>query len=189
MTQDRMDYFEANPIIAAVKSEQQLDRTLETECRVVFFLFGDICSIARLVQRVKESGRLAFVHLDLIRGLSGKEVAVEFIKTYTRADGIISTRPELTKHARELGLAGILRIFVIDSMALGTIDKQLRAGEPDILEIMPGIMPKIIREVSAKVSVPVIAGGLIRDKEDVMNALSAGALCISTTSETAWTDL
>lgn len=189
MTQISMESFEVNPIIAAVKSEQQMEKALESDCRVVFFLFGDICSIGRLVQTAKDAGKLAFVHLDLIRGISGKEVAVEFIKTYTRADGIISTRPELTKHARGIGLASILRIFVIDSMALGTIDKQLRAGEPDILEIMPGIMPKIIREVSAKVAVPVIAGGLIRDKEDIMNALSAGALCISTTSETAWTEL
>lgn len=182
----RVNFFESNPIIAAVKSEGQLESALTTECRVVFFLFGDICGIAQLVQHVKDMDKLAFVHLDLIKGLSCKDESVDFIKKYTNADGIISTRPELTKRAREVGLISILRVFVIDSMALGNIDRQLKTGEPDILEIMPGVMPKIIKEVSAKISIPVIAGGLIKDKEDVINALLAGAMCISTTSEAAW---
>ncbi|MFQ7501917.1 MAG: glycerol-3-phosphate responsive antiterminator, partial [Blautia coccoides] len=33
---------------------------------------------------------------------------------------------------------------------------------------------------------PVIAGGLFEDKEDIMAALSAGAVCISTTNQEVW---
>ena len=43
-------------------------------------------------------------------------------------------------------------------------------------------MPKVIRRVCRLVRVPVIAGGLISDKEDVMAALSAGAISVSTTN-------
>lgn len=55
------------------------------------------------------------VHIDLINGLSGKEIAVDFIQKFTRADGIITTKPALIKRARELELSTILRFFVIDS--------------------------------------------------------------------------
>lgn len=188
MTYKRIQCFEQNPIIAAVKSDEQLERALETECRVIFFLYGDICSITGLIQTAKDAGKVSFVHLDLIKGLATKEVAVDFLRRYTEADGIISTRPEITKRARALGLTAILRMFIIDSMALGNIEKQLHSGEPDILEIMPGVMPKVIREVCGMVSLPVIAGGLLTDKEDIINALSAGAMCISTTNEAAWTE-
>ena len=51
---------------------------------------------------------------------------------------------------------------------------------------MPGIMPKILKDIRAFVNVPVIAGGLLTDKKDVMGALSAGADAISTTNENLW---
>ncbi len=188
MTYKRIQCFEQNPIIAAVKSDEQLEQALKTECRVIFFLYGDICSIRGLIQAAKAADKVSFVHLDLIKGLSTKDVAVDFLRLYTEADGIISTRPEITKRARDLGLTAILRIFIIDSMALGNIEKQLRSGDPDILEIMPGVMPKVIRKICSMVSLPVIAGGLLTEKEDIINALSAGVMCISTTNETAWTE-
>ena len=49
--------------------------------------------------------------------------------------------------------------FVIDSMAFDNIQKQYEAACPDFVEILPGIMPKIIAKVAKMVSAPVIAGG------------------------------
>ena len=49
---------------------------------------------------------------------------------------------------------------------------------------MPGIMPKILRELSSELETPLIAGGLITQKEDVISALNAGALGVSTTNPT-----
>ena len=122
----------------------------------------------------------------LINGLGNKEVAVDFIREHTGVDGIISTKPQLVKRAKELGLFGILRIFVIDSMAFGNIEKQCASLVPDAVEILPGLMPKIIKKLCSTVNVPIIAGGLISDKEDVMNALNAGAVAISVTNQRVW---
>ena len=126
------------------------------------------------------------MHMDLINGLGNKEVAVDFIREHTGVDGIISTKPQLVKRAKELGLFGILRIFVIDSMAFGNIEKQCASLVPDAVEILPGLMPKIIKKLCSTVNVPIIAGGLISDKEDVMNALNAGAVAISVTNQRVW---
>lgn len=190
MEQRFYDAVEASPVIAAVKDQAGLEKCCGIEdVKVVFILFGDICSIEEIVKQVIDSGKIAMVHMDLIIGLGSKEIAVDFIKNNTHADGIISTKPALIRRGKELGLYTILRFFVIDSMALKNIeavDHQYAGARPDFIEILPGIMPKIIKRVCKTSKVPVIAGGLIIDKEDVVGALSAGAISVSSTNEDVW---
>ena len=186
MEQHFFDAIENSPIIAAAKDTSGLSRCLACESQVVFLLFGDICNLSELVDQVKSSGKLALVHIDLIQGLSAKEIAVDFVKKYTKADGIITTKPALIKRAKELGLDTVLRFFVIDSLALSSITKQLTIARPDIIEVLPALMPKVITRICDMVNVPVIAGGLISDKEDIMTMLSAGAVSISSTSQDLW---
>ena len=181
------DAIEGNPVIAAVKDMDGLRRCCELEdIRVVFILFGDICSIGDIVGRVKETGRLALVHVDLVTGLSSKEVAVDYIREHTEADGIITTRPPLIRRGKELSLCTVLRYFLIDSMALASIKNQQSMVRPDFIEVLPGLMPKIIQNISSSTRTPIIAGGLITDKEAVLGALNAGAIAVSTTNQEVW---
>ena len=76
----------------------------------------------------------------------------------------------------------ILRVFVLDSMAFKNIDNLIRTGNPDVLEILPGVMPKIIKKVCKMLPIPIIAGGLISEREDVLEALDAGAISVSSTN-------
>ena len=159
------------------------------DIKVVFILLVDICSIDGIVQKLHEAGKIAMVHMDLIIGLSSKEIAVEYIKNNTHADGIISTKPALIKRGRELGLYTVLRFFILDSIALKNVemtDHQYAGARPDFIEILPGVMPKIIKKICKKSRCPVIAGGLITDKEDVMGALNAGAISVSSTNQDVW---
>ena len=57
---------------------------------------------------------------------------------------------------------------------------------PDAIEIMPGIMPKITKKMSDELDVPVIVGGLISDKDEIEKALSSGAHGASTSSKALW---
>ena len=184
----KLQLFELNPVIAAVKDEQQLEKAINSNCDIIFFLFGNVCNIGELVSRAKSAGKLAFVHLDLTQGLSGKEIAADFVKQFTEADGVISTRPALIKYAKNLGLITVFRFFLVDSLSLSGLKKQIDSCGADFVDIMPGVMPKVIKKVCEITSVPVITGGLIADKEDVISALSAGAQCISTTCEKLWAD-
>lgn len=174
------------PVIAAVKDMQGLMRCLESDSRIVFILFGDILNISDIVKTVKDAGRIAMVHMDLISGLGMKEIAVDFLKRNTQADGIISTKLPLIKRAKELSMHTIMRFFAIDSMAIENIKKQSEAAMPDYIEVLPGVMPKVIRRLCETVPVPVVAGGLITDKEDIIAALSAGAVSISSTNDKVW---
>lgn len=180
------EIIEDCPVIAAVKDAEGLERSLESDCSVIFVLYGDICSISKVVERIKAAGRVAMVHIDLITGLSSKEISVEFLHSTTGADGIITTKPALVKCAKEIGMYTVLRFFVLDSMAIENLHRQCETARPDCVEILPGVMPKIIKKIHEKERTPLIAGGLISDKEDIVMALKAGAVSISTTKSGLW---
>lgn len=174
------------PIIPAIKDQQGLEKCIASDIKMVFVLYGDICSISDIVDQLKDAGKTVMVHADLVGGLNTKEVAVDFIKKHTRADGIISTRMNLIHRARELSLYTIYRVFVIDSRAVDGLLRQADTLQADLVEILPGGMPKVIKSLTEKLRTPLIVGGLIKDKEDVMQALEAGAMCISSTNQDVW---
>lgn len=186
MKKEFQEALEDSPIIAAIKDDDGLQKCKTCDSRVIFILYGDIVTIADIVWAVKSCGKIAMVHLDLITGLSAKEIAVDFIKKYTGADGIITTKPTLIKRAKELGLHTILRLFVIDSMAYENIDRQVSSARPDLIEVLPALMPKIVSKICAISPIPVIAGGLVSDREDIMALLQAGVTSVSSTNETIW---
>ena len=187
MNQNFYEAVEDNPIIAAVKSMEDVEECCKhDDIRVIFILFGDVCSIGSIVKTIRAAGKIAMVHMDLISGLITNEISVEFIKEQTEADGIISTKPSLIKKAKEMSMYTVLRVFLLDSMAFENIRQQQHMIKPDFIEVLPGVMPKIIAQISHSVKVPIIAGGLITDKEDVMGALSAGAMAVSSTNHKVW---
>ena len=180
------DLFEDVPIVAAVKTQQELEESLICDSNVIFILFGNICDIGEIVEQIKSRGKLAIVHIDLIDGLAAREVGVDYIKEHTGADGIISTKAPLIRHAKALGLIAIRRFFLLDSMSLESIAKGSREDKADAYEVLPGVIPKVISQIVKDCDKPIIAGGLIRDKEDVVNALGAGAVAVSSTNSKVW---
>ena len=185
MDQRLYEALQRNPIIAAVRDDGGLEACLREDVQVVFVLYGDLCSITGIIGRIKDAGKLAIVHADLISGLSAKEISVDFLHRNTQADGIISTRANLIQRAKELQMMTILRVFLIDSMAYETTlgAKNLR---PDAIDILPGLMPGMIRRLHQATGLPVLTGGLITHKQEVLQALDAGALAISSTAPAVW---
>jgi glycerol-3-phosphate responsive antiterminator len=58
-----LELLEESPIIAAIKSWEGLEKSLKSECKVVFVLFGTICDIDQIVARIKDAGKVAIVHV------------------------------------------------------------------------------------------------------------------------------
>lgn len=54
------------------------------------------------------------------------------------------------------------------------------------MEHPPGRHAQGDRKISGSTDQAVIAGGLISDKEDVINALAAGAVSVSSTQRAIW---
>jgi glycerol uptake operon antiterminator len=179
-----LNLLQESPVVAAVKNDEGLERALTSGCAAVFFLYGTILNIAPLVQRARDAGKLAFVHADLIEGLTVRDIAADFIAQTTCADGVISTRPNLIHRAKELELIAIQRFFLLDSLSFENVLRQ--SSHADVVDILPGTMPRVISRLAGQVSQPLIASGLLIDKQDVMAALSAGAMAVSTTCESLW---
>ncbi len=186
MISDFNSILQDNPVIASIKDDEGLKKVLETECKIVFILYGDILNIASIVQTLKDNDRIVFINIDLLDGLSNKEIAVKFLKQNTKADGILSSKAQSIKAARSMGLIAIHRFFLIDSFSFHNLNKQIEISQPDCIEILPGCMPRVITWVMEKISIPLIAGGLVCEKEDVVSALKAGATAISSTNTDVW---
>ncbi len=175
-----------NPIIAAVKDLDNLDTALKSECNIIFLLCGSIFNIKDAVDKVKRAGKMIFIHVDLLDGFSKDAVALKYISEEIKPDGIVSTKNSQLKAAKSLGLLTVQRIFIIDSLSIDTAIKASQMIEPDAIEILPGIMPRITKQLSSTLSVPVIVGGLVSQAEEVENAIKNGALGVSSSEKLLW---
>ncbi|MEG0255506.1 MAG: glycerol-3-phosphate responsive antiterminator [Vagococcus sp.] len=175
-----------NPIIAAIKDESDLDELLESDVEVIFVLQSSLLTIKEVSRKIEESGKVGFVHLGLVKGLSDDEVGLRFLKEHTYFSGIISTKwPQLVR-AQAIGFMTVYRNFLVDSLAFNSLKKCQNPKFPDFIEILPNPNGKVINAVKNEVKRPLIVSGLITDKEDVINALKNGAIAISSTNKKVW---
>lgn len=175
-----------NPVIAAAKDETQLKKALESNAQIIFVLWGNLLNIKEISREIAGYNKIGIVHVDLIEGFSNKEIVIKYLKENTEFSGIISTKSHMIKYAKSLGLFTIQRIFIYDTISLENAKKHIM-NECDAVEMLPGIMPKVIKQISKFcIKKPIICGGLIEDKKEVIQALGSGATCISTTKEEIW---
>ncbi|MBU5675486.1 glycerol-3-phosphate responsive antiterminator [Alkaliphilus sp. MSJ-5] len=175
-----------NPIVAAVNDIEELELALESDCEIIFLLTGSIFNLKDIVTRVKEKEKMICIHLDLLEGFSKDLIALRYINEYIQPHGIITTRSNLIKKAKNMNMFLIQRLFILDSLSLETGITSIQTVQPDAIEILPGIMPKIIKRISKETQIPLIAGGLINDKEDVIESLKAGAIGVSSSNNSIW---
>ena len=186
MNKNFYNVIEQNPVIAAVKNKKGLEISVNSNIGIVFLLNTDILNLKKSVEKVKNKGKLVYLHIDLIKGLARDKEALEYVKKNIDPDGIISTKGYLIKEAKKLGMFAIQRFFIFDSMSLKKAKKRIESSKPDAIEILPGIIPKVIKIISKRNRLPVIASGLIDKKEEIYQGLSAGATGISTTDNIMW---
>ena len=175
--------LESTPIIPAVR-ESKFIKALSSPCEVIFLLGVNILSVADCIRAAHEKGELLFIHIDLSDGIGKDEAGVKYLSSLG-CDGIITTRAQIIKYAKREGLYTVQRFFTLDSQGLESISDMLSTTSPDTIEIMPGVITKTVKHF-VETGIPVIAGGLVETKEEVTNALSAGAVCVSTGKEDLW---
>jgi glycerol uptake operon antiterminator len=184
--EDFREMLKKNPVIAAVRSEEELQRVIKYKINIVFVLYGSILDVKDICDRLRIVNKIVFIHVDMIEGLKSDSKGIEYIKKLANPYGIISTKLSNIKYAHKLGLKTVLRVFIIDSQSLVTGINNIHTGMPNAVEVMPGIASKIINIIQRDINLPIIAGGLIHDKRDVVDSISAGAVSISTSDENLW---
>lgn len=178
-----MDCLECNPVIAAVQ-HKGFDEALQSPAQIIFHLGVDLLSVNDQIRQAHESGKFIFIHLDLAEGIGKDRIGVQYLAK-CGADGIISTKSQLIRYAKEQGLVTVQRFFALDSKGMDSIEDVLKNTNPHLMEIMPGVISKAISRFS-KGHIPVIAGGLIETKNEVTDALRCGAAAVSTGQSILW---
>ena len=176
-----------NPIVAAVRNEKDFETAVDTAVKVIFYLKANVMNISQIAKKAEEKNKTVFVHIDIAEGIGKDRKGIEFLKA-NGIDGIITTRSSLVRMAKESGLVTIQRFFMVDSHSISTACDNISSSRPDMIEIMPGVIPGVIAEMKTKHTLPIIAGGLIETKDEIENALKAGATAISTGKESLWNE-
>ncbi|SHH56720.1 glycerol-3-phosphate responsive antiterminator [Thermosipho atlanticus] len=174
------------PIVPAIRDLRKANKIINTKASSVFLLEGDIFEIKEAIDILKRNGKNTFVHVDLINGIGRDEAGVRLVKEFLGADGIITTRSNLISIAKKLGLMTIQRIFLIDSKAVETGIQQIKKHKVNFVEVLPGLIPELVRFIKEKIEQPIISGGLVTTEEQVKNILDAGAVAVSTSKEDLW---
>lgn len=172
-------------IIAAIRTEDDFNKALESEVEIIFDLSPDLLTIENKIKSAHKANKKLFIHLDLASGIGKDKSGIMYAKQIG-ADGIISTRVGIIKLAKQLDMLTVQRFFVVDSQSVDTTIEAIKNAKPHMIEIMPGLITKSILKLKQSVSVPIIAGGLIDDETEVNSAFEAGAFAISTGKHELW---
>ncbi len=178
-----LNCLECNPVIAAVGQEGFQD-ALQSPVQIIFHLGIDLMSVRDVIRQAQDAGKYIFIHLDLAEGIGKDRAGVRYL-AQCGADGIISTKAQLIRYAKEQGLVTVQRFFALDSKGIDSIEEMSKNTNPHLMEIMPGVIGKAIARFS-RGNIPVIAGGLIQTKAEVTEALRCGATAVSTGKSDLW---
>ncbi|MGG1519196.1 glycerol-3-phosphate responsive antiterminator [Paenibacillus oryzisoli] len=173
-------------ILPAIRKMKDLEKLMKSRYTYIVLLDSHIGQLKSIVDLSRAHGKKLLLHADLIEGLKNDEYAAEFLCQSIRPAGIISTRGSVITKTRQNGLLAIQRLFLLDSSALEKSYTLLERTQPDYIEVMPGVIPHIIREVKERSGIPIFAGGLIRSVDDVEQALGAGATAVTTSNKELW---
>ena len=175
--------LECNPVIAAIQDDGW-EKALRSPAQILFYLSANLLTIGDRIQQAHDAGKYIMVHMDLAEGIGRDKTGIRFI-AQCGADGILSTKANLIRFAKDHGLVAVQRFFMLDSKGMDSVQEMLKSSNPHLMEVMPGVICKAITKFSG-CGIPVIAGGLIQTKAEVTDALGCGATAVSTGKEELW---
>lgn len=172
-------------IIAAVKTREELDAAKQSGVKIIFDLNPDILSLEEVVREAHSCGKRIFLHMDLAEGIGKDKAGLQYVKQ-KKVDGVISTRVNIIKAARDVGLFTVQRFFAVDSHSIDTTLESIKSSKPDMIEVMPGIATKVIAKLKGQLNIPIIGGGLVDSAGEVRAILRSGASAVSTSKRELW---
>lgn len=167
------------PVISDWKTFEQFLKNSQTWCILMDF---HINFMEELLQRLHDSKKRGIVHMDLVKGLSNDSFGVQYMCQKCHADGIISTKPKAIEQAKKQHCISILRIFMIDSRSVEKGGKLAEETKPDYIEVLPAIIPEALALIREYSDIPVIGGGLIRNRQDITRCLQQGMVSVTTSN-------
>jgi glycerol uptake operon antiterminator len=174
-----------SPLIAAAE-HKNLNNAVESKVSAVLLMDAKLNEMMEQDFQICNNKKPIFLHTDLLKGLANDKEAINFIAKYIKPAGIVSTKGNILKIAKKKGLLTIQRIFLIDSKSLKNAIESVKENEPDVVEVMPALAHSIVRFIKNEIDKPIVLGGLINNKDQIMEGLKAGADGISFSKSDLW---
>ena len=174
-----------SPCCAAITSDAHLEAALASTVSTIFILRGDGLELRPVVRRIHAAGKFVAVHLDLIDGLRPDRTAIAWLAR-AGVDALISSHGQLMAAVRRENMVGIHRLLLTRR---GLLDSGLSAvtrSGADIVEVLPGVILPDLRALLPRLTVPLLAGGFIRTEMEARAVLAAGAVGVTTSTESLW---
>lgn len=172
-------------IFAAIRNDEQFKSAVMSGVKAIFHLAPNIKSLKNHADTAHKFDKKLFIHMDMAEGIGKDKYGVEFA-AQNGVDGIISTRSNIIKMAKEQGLLTVQRFFAVDSQAVNSAIDTAKGTKPDMIEIMPGIAEKAIKAIAQRLEIPIIAGGLVENTDEAERSIKNGAVAVSTGSIQLW---
>ena len=177
--------MDKSKIFAAVRTDEGLDAALQTGVETIFMQATNIEVVGAQIEKAHKAGKKLFIHIDITDGVGKDEYGIKFLQKLG-ADGIISTRTNIIKQAKKMGIATCQKFFIVDTHSLSTTIDSIKAGKPDMIEVMPGLVSKVIKKIKEESDTFIISGGLLTTEEEIQQAFNDGAMGVSTSIRSFW---
>ena len=174
-----IDILKNQICVPVVHSMKRLEKFIESDLIVCILQDIHISLLEHMIKTLHDNNKLALVHIDMVHGISSDEHGAEFLCQRLRADGVISSKTRIIETTKKNKKIAIQRMFLIDSKSIGRGIETLQKSQPDIVEVMPAIAYKIIPYIKSQINMPLIGGGLLKTKEDILQGLEAGCMAFT----------
>ncbi len=176
------------PVIPVVH-EEEADSALLADASLIFLQGIQLAELSTCVARLREGPTAhtpVILHLDLLAGLSSDVAGLEYLAGLQMVDGIITVRSHLVAAARRFGLASILLVFLQDGRSVERGLHVIEQSRPDAIELVPGVAALHEIPQFRSLTVPLIAGGLIRTPDLARQLLAEVFQAVSTSAAHLW---
>lgn len=173
-------------VLPAIRKIEDFERMLTSSYEYGVFLDMHISRLKAVYKLAEKHHKKMFLHMDLVQGLKNDEFATEYICQEIQPYGVVSTKGAVILKAKQKGVKTVQRVFLLDSSSLEKSYSLIARTQPDYIELLPGLMPKFIKEVRCRTGKEIFAGGLIETADDVEQAIAAGASAITTSEKALW---
>ncbi len=153
---------------------------------LLFILKSNGFELASFIAQAHQRGKGVVVHVDLVSGVGKDRPGIQYLRQ-NGVDAIITSRSPLIAAGRAEGLTTIQRLLLMDDASLESGVKTIARSQPDIVEVLPGIIfPEVADKLHKVLPGPFIAGGFIRTRNDVTRVKEAGAILCSSSAYPLW---
>ncbi|MDO7787619.1 glycerol-3-phosphate responsive antiterminator [Desulforamulus aquiferis] len=152
----------------------------------IFLLGGDINYLPTIIKRVTAAKKVLLAHIDLVEGIGKDRAGLHLLKRMG-LQGVVTTKSNLAKAAKEEELIVVQRLFIVDSESIKTAIRVADNIKPHAVEVLPATIPEyVIRDMKKSLGLPVLGGGLLKTESDVQEALEKGIDAITTSLRHLW---